>query len=137
LVSREGRRMATWILSDEQWLRIARFLPKRKVSTLGGRPRASDRKAFQGILWILRTGAQWSALPRDPKVFASASTCWRRLHEWTERGAFPTMFRSFLSELNAANQIDWEESFVDGTFASSKKGVQRSVRPNAVKVPKS
>lgn len=126
--------MAVWNLPDDQWLKISEFIPRVKSSPLGGRPRASDKKAFQGILWVLRTGAQWCALPNYRQQFASASTCWRRLHEWTEQGIFLKMFRAFLAELNAKTRIDWEESFVDGTFASAKKGAKKLAKQSAVKV---
>ncbi len=126
--------MAAWVLSDAQWLKISEFIPDSERSPLGGRPRASDKKAFQGILWVLRTGAQWTALPNNRKQFASASTCWRRLREWTDQGVFLKMFRAFLAELNAGTKVDWEESFVDGTFASAKKGAKKLARQNAAKV---
>lgn len=125
--------MVAWILTDEQWLKISAFIPNNPKSPLGGRPRASDRKSFQGILWVLRTGAQWAALPNNRKLFASRTTCWRRLHEWTNQGIFLSIFRNFLAELNANSKIDWEESFIDGTFASAKKGVRRSAKQNVGK----
>jgi transposase len=51
-------------LSDAQWARIAPHLPRRKGTSRGGRPPADPRTCFEGILWILWTGAPWRALPR-------------------------------------------------------------------------
>ncbi|WP_414697019.1 transposase [Oligoflexus sp.] len=48
----------------------------KKRSSLGGRPPASSRKCFEGILWILRTGTPWSELPSRS---GSSSAVWRRL----------------------------------------------------------
>lgn len=127
---------AAWVLTDKQWEKLSEFIPPHHPSKLGGRPRASDRKVLQGIIWILRTGAQWCALPRDKKLFASKSTCWRRLSEWTEYGVFGEIFKAFLAELNSEDRIDWEESFIDGTFASAKKGAKKLVRPRKAKVQK-
>lgn len=49
-------------LTNEQWEKIKPVLPVRKRPWLkrkrGGRPPADDRKCFEGILWILWTGAQ-------------------------------------------------------------------------------
>ena len=53
-------------LSDAQWARIAPHLPRRKRNPQGGRPPADPRKCFEGILWILWTGAPWKALPGGP-----------------------------------------------------------------------
>ena len=56
-------------LTDEQWEKVKEVLPKRKRPWLkrkrGGRPPVNDRKCFEGILWILWTGAQWAALPKE------------------------------------------------------------------------
>jgi len=37
------------------------------------RPRLSDRKAFEAIVYVLRTGIQWDALPRE---LGASSTKW-------------------------------------------------------------
>ncbi|WP_444901822.1 transposase [Microbulbifer sp. SSSA007] len=42
-----------------------------------GSPKPIDNRAcFEGILWILRSGARWKELPSH---YPSPSTCWRRL----------------------------------------------------------
>jgi transposase len=50
-------------LSDAQWGRISRELPKAAPKPKGGRPRADDRACMEGILWVLRTGARWRDMP--------------------------------------------------------------------------
>lgn len=51
-------------LNDEQWLQIADLFPESPRSPLGGRPPAESRLCFEGICWVLRTGARWKDLPR-------------------------------------------------------------------------
>lgn len=51
-------------LTKQQWAAIRVHLPEPKVSRRGGRPRVDDRRCFEGILWLLWPGAQWSELPR-------------------------------------------------------------------------
>jgi transposase len=118
-------------LTEAQWLRIGRLLPKEKPSPRGGRRRIDDREVMEGILWVLRSGARWKDLPRE---YPSATTCWRRLREWEEAGVWLSIWRAFLSELDDGGQLDWHEVFADGTFAPAKKGVPRSERPNAERV---
>lgn len=108
-------------VTDAQWEKIVAHLPKYKVSKLGGRPRANDRKCFEGILWILWTGAPWSELPGR---YGSSTTCWRRLKEWEESGALIKMWRTFLIDLDDQNKLKWDECFGDGSFAPAKKGAQ-------------
>ncbi|MBI1348855.1 transposase, partial [bacterium] len=41
------------------------LLPERTRSSRGGRPPADDRRCFEGILWVLKSGARWKDLPRE------------------------------------------------------------------------
>lgn len=50
-------------LTDIQREKISEHLPVRKKSPKGGRPPTDNKKCFEGILWILWTGAPWSELP--------------------------------------------------------------------------
>jgi transposase len=74
-------------LTDEQWKKIEPLLPKIKSSAAGGRRRVDDRRCFEGILWVLRSGARWKDLPRQ---YPSPSTCWRRLRDWEEQDVWLT-----------------------------------------------
>ena len=112
-------------VTDEQWALIEPHLPKHKPSKKGGRPRAPDRACFEGILWILRTGARWRDLPAE---YPSPATCWRRLSEWEKQDVWLEMWRAFLTELDERGQLDWSEAFMDGTFMAAKKGDRASER---------
>ena len=50
---------------------------------------------------------------------------WRRLQQWEEQGVWLRIWRKFLSELEEQKQLEWEETFADGSFASAKKGSMR------------
>jgi transposase len=122
--------MAWRKLTDKQWELVEQQLPKAKPKPKGGRPRVSDRQCFEGILWILWTGAPWSELPRQ---YGSPSTVWRRLRAWEEAGVFLNLWRAFLAQLNDRQKIRWDECFADGSFAPAKKGAPKSGRPNAAR----
>jgi transposase len=111
--------MAWRAVTDKQWEKIRPHLPQRKPGAKGGRPRVDDRRCFEGILWILWTGAQWSELPRQ---YGSPSTCWRRLREWEQSGTLLELWRAFLAQLNDRQKVRWDECFADGSFAPAKKG---------------
>jgi transposase len=112
-------------LTDVQWARIAPLLPRHQRHPHGGRPWADDRACLEGILWVLRTGARWRDLPR---AYPSAATCWRPLAQWEAADRWRTIWRSFLGQLDQRRLLDWEECFVDGTFAPAKKGAPVSAR---------
>jgi len=118
-------------VTDEQWAKFEPLLPKCRPSSKGGRQRRSNREVFEGIAWVRRSGARWKDLPR---AYPSPSTCWRRLQEWEEQGLWLKIWQTFLSELDEQGQLEWEETFADGSFAPAKKGGLVSARPNAEKV---
>ena len=119
------------MLTDLQWKKIEPLLPKLSRRRQGGRPWADSRRVVEGILWIARSGARWQDLPRE---YPSPSTCWRRLRDWEEQGVWLSIWRAFLGELDRKGRLDWSEAFIDGSFASAKKGAQASERPSVARV---
>jgi transposase len=77
---RSGLRYAS-DMTDAEWALIARRLPPRRRL---GRPREVDlRKVFQAILYILSTGCQWRALPKE---FPPYSTVQGYFYAWRDTG---------------------------------------------------
>ena len=70
-------------LTDRQWARLAPLLPASKP---GGRPRTTDpREVVDAILYVLRNGIVWRAVPHDfppwETVYYYFNT-WRRAGVW-------------------------------------------------------
>ena len=59
------KRTKPWELSNEVWERVRPLIPERPAHPKGGRPPQSDRQMLSAILYVLRTGIQWNALPRE------------------------------------------------------------------------
>ena len=118
-------------VTDAQWAQMERHLPRPRRSPTGGRPRISHRDVVDGILWVLKTGARWRDLPDG---YPSGATCWRRMREWDEDGTWLALWRAFLGDLEARGRLRWENAFIDGSFASAKKGALTSEKPSAARV---
>jgi transposase len=118
-------------LTNQQWAKLAPLLPELKPSPKGGRWPIPNRPCFEGILWVLRSGARWKDLP---KRYPSPSTCWRRLRDWEKQGVWLRAWRTFLGQLDVKGRLRWHEVFADGTFSPAKKGAQRLARRNAERV---
>jgi len=118
-------------LTDEHWGKIEPLLPKPMASPKGGPKPIDNRPVFEGILWVLRSGARWKDLPDR---YPSYSTCWRRLRQWEEQDVWERVWRVFIGQLDERGLLDWEETFADGSFASAKRGAHASARPNVEKV---
>ena len=117
-------------LTDEQWIRIAPHLPQPTRSRKGGRTPKPNRDCFEGLLWILRTGARWKDMP---DCFPSGSTCWRRLRDWDEAGAWEAAWHAFVAELGERDRALWEVVFADAMFTPAKKGATAWARPSAAR----
>lgn len=77
---RNGLRYAS-DLTDTEWRLIARKLPARRRL---GRPREVDlRRVVEALLFILSTGCQWRALPRE---FPPYSTVQGYFYTWRDTG---------------------------------------------------
>jgi putative transposase len=77
---RNGLRYAS-DMTDAEWALIARRLPRRRRL---GRPLEVDlRKVLQAILYILSTGCQWRALPKE---FPPYSTVQGYFYTWRDMG---------------------------------------------------
>lgn len=110
-------------ISDEQWKRIEPHLPRLKTGKKGGHPWAENRPVFEGIVWILRTGSPWNALPKE---YPAPSTCWRRLRAWEEAGVWENVWQEYLRQLDDVGVLRWEECFIDATFFTAKRGAIES-----------
>ena len=62
----------------------------------GGRKPLPYRQVFEGIVYVLRTGCQWKALPKER--FGCASAIHRYFLEWAKAGFFLALWRAGLTD---------------------------------------
>ena len=75
-----------WRIPDDLWLIVRHVLPPAELRRSRGRPWIDSRRIVDGVLYVLRTGCQWKAVPRE---YGSGSTVHRRFQRWVEEGAAP------------------------------------------------
>ena len=78
-------------LTDKQWEKSP-FAPRAQVSPWGGHTPLPNRPCFEGILWILRTGARWKDLPNTiprPSPLATSAGLGRAERVAHGLGRFP------------------------------------------------
>src|SRR5215204_2841992 len=96
------RRMETSELTDAQWERLRPLLPPRKPRT--GRPANDHRTVIDGILWVLRTGCPWRALPTR---FGSWKTASSRFYLWQRAGVWDRVLSELQRQADAEGRLDW------------------------------
>ena len=117
---------------DEQWANIEPLIPKPTRRADGrGRPWQDTRAVWNGILWILRTGAPWQDLPdRYPPY----QTCHQRYQQWVKDGVFEKVLMTLAKDLKERGKLNVSECFIDGTFVIAKKGADGWEQPSGAKV---
>lgn len=109
-------------IPDALWERIEPLLPSYKPSCKGGRPRLAMRRVVAGILYVLKTGCQWKAMPRE---FGSGSAIHAYFQEWVRRGVFRRLWKLALEEYDDLVGIDWEWQSLDGAMTKAPLGGEK------------
>lgn len=120
-------------ITNTQWAVLAPRLRKNKVEARG-RPRVDDRRILEGILWVLRTGAQWKHLPSE---YPPYQTCHRRFQWWTQNGLIDEILEALAMDMEERGRIKLRTCFLDGSFASAKKGALALDLQSVGKAPRS
>ena len=113
-------------LTDAEWALVEPFIPPAKR---GGRRRTVEmREVLNGILYVLATGCQWRALPKDlpPK-----STVHDYLTLWTWDGTLRRLHHALLVQAReqAGKEASPTAAIVDSqSVKSAEKGARASIR---------
>ena len=67
-----------------------------------GRPPGDNRVVLAGILWVLRTGAGWRALPRE---FGPWHTIYSRYRRWRLAGLWPQLVQGLQDSATTAREV--------------------------------
>jgi transposase len=117
-------------LTEELWSAIQRHLPRRpSYRPKGGRPFSDDKAALRGILYLLRQGCHWQAIPSKDLDCPSGSTCWRRFRDWTAAGVWTKAHRQLLDLLGEEGLVNPERVIVDSASVRAQKGGRIPGRP--------
>jgi putative transposase len=124
--------VASWQLSDSLWERIEPWLPQPKSRyrgrgaarrNIGGRPAADRRTVMSGILYVMRTGCQWNALPRE---YGSGKTAHRYFQRWVQAGVFKRLWQAGLNEYDDLKGIAWQWQAADGAMTKAPLGGEQT-----------
>jgi len=106
-------------IPEPLWSKLKLLIPPEPPKPTGGRPRVDDRAVLTGIIYRLRTGCQWHAIPRE---FASGPTCHRRFQQWERQGVFEKLFVCMLHYYDHRRGIQWQWGALDSVIVKAPKG---------------
>ncbi len=105
-----------WSIPDDLWDECQALLPPEKGRGTPGRPAVPFRRVLDGILYVLRTGIQWKAVPA---VYGSGSTVHRRFQEWVKQGLWERLWREQLAHYDGERGIGWDWQSADSATVPS------------------
>lgn len=108
-----------WEVPDALWTRLEPLLIIDKPRKKSGRPSRDARAIFNGLIWLARTGSQWSQLPRR---YSPVSTAHERFSAWVEGGCLRRAWAVILEEYGEKLGIDWEWQAADGSIVKAPLG---------------
>lgn len=111
-----------WRIPDDVWTELQPLLPPAKPPGTPGRPVVPFRQVLNGILYVLRTGCQWKALPRE---YGSGSTCHRRFQQWVQAGVFERLWAKLLTRYDDLHGIRWQWQALDSVIVKAPLGGRR------------
>jgi transposase len=110
-------------LTDAEWALAA---PLIRPAKRGGRPRTVDvREVLNAIFYVLWTGCQWKALPRD---LPPRSTVWDYLDRWEWDGTLSRIHHALYVEVRerAGREASPTTAIID---SQSAKGAPKGAQP--------
>ena len=113
-------------LSDAEWAEVEPLIPPAKP---GGNKRTVDiRQVVNGVMYVLSTGCQWRAIPKD---LPPRSTVHDYLERWTWDGTLERLHHALYVKCReqASRQASPTAAVLDAqSVKSAEKGGPRSIR---------
>ncbi|MER0240392.1 IS5 family transposase [Fulvimarina sp. MAC8] len=92
----------------------------------GCRPSYDNRRFFEGMMWIARTGSQWRHLPNE---YGKWNSVFRRYRRWIETGVFDAMLEALAEMADRDRSADMVDSTVVRAHhcaVSIKRGLEKT-----------
>jgi transposase len=78
---------------------------------------------MDGIFYVLRTGCQWKAAPRE---FGSGSSLHRYFQEFVRRRVFHKLWKYLLRRYDELRGIQWKWQSLDGSMTKAPLGGEKN-----------
>jgi transposase len=108
-----------WRCPDELWERVAVVLEELDPPADTGRKRVDQRRALDGMIYQMRTGCQWNALPGE---FGDDSSVHRTMQRWIAGEVFPLIWSLLVAECDDLGGVDFDWQSADAAMRKARSG---------------
>src|SRR5262249_2746628 len=123
---RKGKRRrvpTVWRVPEDMWNRIVVLLPIEEFLPTGGRRWLPPRRVLDGVLYVLRTGCQWKAVPRE---FGSGSTLHRRFPRRGRARRLAALWEAPLQHYELDAGLKWRWQSADASLHKAPLGGKKT-----------
>jgi putative transposase len=114
----------SWEITDAFWEAAKPLIPQKTRDATreyhrkpgGGRHAMNPRTVLEAIFYVLHTGIQWKAIPKE---FGAASSIHRYFRFWCEQGFFQALWIAGLEHYDELKGIDWTWLCADGGMSKA------------------
>lgn len=115
-----------WRTPDDLWTHfVVPLLRVHDPEPRTGRPRIDQRNALDGIIFVLRTGCQWNALPKE---FGDDASVHRTYQRWVGLNLFRRIWTQLVQAAEQLGGVDFTWQSCDGAMGKARKGGTKSAR---------
>ena len=114
-----------WHADDELWGEVEAVLTELDPPAQFGPDRIDQRKAFDGVIYRMRSGVQWNYLPR---VYGDDSSIHRTFQRWVKRGVLERLWGKLVESCEELGGVDWEWQSADCALGKARHGGIKSDR---------
>lgn len=118
-----------WGVPDELWELIQPILSELDPPAPTGRKRIDQRAALDGIIYQMRTGCQWNALPKE---FGDDSSVHRTLLRWIDTGVLDRIWGMLVESCEELGGVDWQWQAADAAMGKARFGGTKSARTRRI-----
>jgi putative transposase len=108
-----------WRVGDALWAVIEKVLQELDPPAKRGRKRIDQRRALDGVIYQMRTGCQWNALPRE---FGNDRSVHRTFLRWIRKGVLDRIWAELVEACDDLGGVRWDWQAADGAMGKARLG---------------
>ena len=108
-----------WHADDGLWAEVEKVLAEFDPPANFGPGRIDQRKAFDGVIFRLRSGCQWNRLPAE---YGDDSSVHRTFQRWVERGVLKHLWAVLVRACEELGGVDWQWQSADCALGKARHG---------------
>ena len=116
---------AIWEVDDSLWQQVEQVLAELDPPANFGPDRIDQRKAFDGVIYRMRSGVQWNYLP---EAYGDDSSIHRTFQRWVKRGVIGRFWGVLVEACAELGGVDWQWQSVDCAVGKARHGGTKSER---------